>query len=254
MRILITNDDGINSQGIFALAREFINEGEVIISAPDRQRSASSHSITMGNPITVKEHDFHGMDIKAYAVSGTPADCVKLALEKLIDGEVDAVVSGINDGANLGTDVLYSGTVSAAIEAALLDIPSMAVSQVMRTVKQDYSTAAYYARKIFKKMIGEDFKKGTVLNVNVPYCSREEIKGIMATGLGTVRYTNSYKEGFSPNGNRTYTLAGEIIKTDNGSTTDIYAVENKYISITPMHYELTKYDYIDSISEWKLKL
>lgn len=256
MNILITNDDGINSHGICALAKEFKKIGNVVISAPDRQRSACSHSITMHDPITVVKQDFHGMNLEAYAVSGTPADCVKLAIEKLFNGKIDVCISGINEGANLGTDVLYSGTVSAAIEGALLNIPSIAVSLVLgKGVKDhDYDIAAYYTAKVYHKLINEGFVPGTVLNINVPSCRREELKGITATSLGTIKYTNTYIEKEDTEGNKAYWLAGEIIKTENGSTTDIYAVKNNYISITPMHFELTKYDYIDKIKGWGLEI
>lgn len=254
MNILITNDDGIDSQGIYALAKQFIDEGNIIISAPDRQRSASSHSITMHMPITVRETKFFDLKCKAFAVSGTPADCVKLAYERLAGCSIDLVISGINDGGNLGTDVLYSGTVSAAIEGALLDIPSMAVSLLWNENKRDFSDAARYAYTIYKRLIAEKYIPGMVLNINVPSCSIGEIKGISAASLGIRKYMNSYEERIDQEGNRTYWLSGEIIKTENGNTTDIFAVENNYVSVTPMHYELTKYDYLDIINKWKFEI
>lgn len=253
MNILITNDDGINCQGIYALTKEFIDEGNIIISAPDRQRSASSHSITMHESITAVESDFYNLGCRAYAVSGTPVDCVKLAFEKFAPDGIDLVLSGINDGGNLGTDVLYSGTVSAAIEGALLNLPSIAVSLCAGGSYRDYGMAAYYTRLIAKKYINESFKPGTVLNINFPACSREQLKGIAATTLGTIRYTNSYIEKVDREGNTHYQLAGTMLKTENGSATDIFAVENNYISVTPMHFEFTRYDYLDTIRKWDIK-
>lgn len=250
MNILVTNDDGIDSEGIYSLVKELNTIGNIIVSAPDSQRSACSHSITMHGPITVRETKFHDIDCKAFAVSGTPADCVKLAYERLAGCSIDFVLSGINDGANLGTDVLYSGTVSAAIEGALLDIPSMAVSLLYGQVVRDYSVSAYFARKIFEKFTTEKYVPGTVININVPPCGMKDIKGISATTLGIRKYTNSYKEMKDEKGNLVYMMAGDIVKTENGSTTDIFAVENNYISVTPLHYELTKHDYIDIIKKW----
>jgi 5'-nucleotidase len=251
MNILITNDDGIDSLGIYALAKQFVNEGNIIVSAPDRQRSASSHSITMHMPITAKEVNFFDLDCKSFAVSGTPVDCVKLAYERLAGCNIDFVISGINDGENLGTDVLYSGTVSAAIEGALLDIPSMAVSLLYSKNEREYGTAARYAYIIYKKLVSETYIPGMVLNINVPSCKPDEIKGIAATSLGIRKYTNSYEERMDTQGNPYYWLAGDIVKNENGSTTDIFAVDNKYVSVTPMHYELTHYKYIDVINTWK---
>lgn len=250
MNILITNDDGIDSQGIFKLAKEFMNEGNIIISAPDRQRSACSHSITMHTPITVKKISFFDIDCSAYAVSGTPVDCVKLAYEKFTDGKIDIIISGINNGANLGTDVLYSGTVSAAIEGAILNIPAIAVSLVEGSGQRDYSAAAFFTRLIYKKFVYENFKPGTILNINVPSCKQADIKGIAATSLGVRKYNNSYDERKDPRGNTYYWLAGDIAKTENNNTTDIYALDNNYVSVTPMHFEFTRFDYINTIKGW----
>lgn len=251
MNVLITNDDGISSPGIYSLAKQFMNEGNIIVSAPDRQRSACSHSITMHTPISASKYRFFDLDIDAYSVSGTPVDCVKLGCEKLANNRIDIVLSGINDGANLGNDVLYSGTVSAAIEGAMLGIPSIALSLTGHDSSQrDYATAAKYAYIIYKKFLLSGFTPGTVLNVNIPPCSENEIKGIIATSLGTRKYKNNYEERKDPRGNTYYWLAGDIIKTENHNTTDIYAVENNYVSITPMHFELTKTDYINAINRW----
>ncbi|HBM81984.1 MAG: 5'/3'-nucleotidase SurE [Clostridiales bacterium] len=252
MNILITNDDGINSEGIYALAKEFIKEGSIIVSAPDRQRSACSHSITMGRPLFAKRKSFFDLDCSAYAISGTPVDCVKLAYERFSDGKIDAVISGINDGENLGTDVLYSGTVSAAIEGALLGIPSIAVSLLRGDCKRDYSAAAHCARGIFKKFISQKFNPDILLNVNVPSCDEKNIKGFLATTLGTMKYTNNYQEEKDADGNTYFLLAGEVVKVENGRSTDIFAAQNNYVSITPMHFELTRFDYLQKIKEWDM--
>lgn len=249
MNILITNDDGIDAQGIHFLAKAFMDMGKIIISAPDKQRSASSHAITIHEQINIKRVDFHNSNIEAYAVSGTPVDCVKLACDKLFQGSVDLILSGINHGANLGNDVLYSGTVSAAIEGTLLGVPSMAVS-VAGVCEDEYlDTAAFYTRYIYDKCVKKSINKGTMLNINVPSCHRQEINGMIATCLGVRKYTNIFQERVDTSGNTSYLLRGEIDKVQNGETTDVYAVENSYISVTPMHFELTRFDLIDKINE-----
>jgi 5'-nucleotidase len=250
MNILITNDDGIDSQGIYSLVKKFTNKGNIVICAPDRQRSASSHSLTMHKPISMKKINLFGLECEAYSITGTPVDCVKLAYEKLFNGPIDLLISGINDGANLGTDVLYSGTVSAAIEGAVLGIPSIAVSLITKEGENDYANAANYANIISNKFLQHNFALGTILNINVPSCDGSQINGIMATSLGTIRYANSFEERKDPRGNSYYWLAGSIVTTDNEETTDVFAVSNNYVSVTPMHFELTKFEYLDIIKKW----
>lgn len=249
MNILITNDDGIDSPGIYALAKEFMDEGEIMVSAPDRQRSACSHSMTIGEPIFVSPVDFHGLSCKAYAVSGTPVDCVKLAYNIFSERKIDVIFSGINNGGNLGTDVLYSGTVSAAIEGTILGIPSFAVSLANSGRDSDYSTAAHFAKQIYNKLKGASFLEGSVININVPYCSMEAIKGISAATLGTMRYNDNYERIKDSKGNMYYVLSGDIIDLQNDETTDIHAIKNNYISVTPMHLDLTGFDYIDELKK-----
>lgn len=248
MNILITNDDGIDSPGIYALAKEFLDEGEILISAPDRQRSACSHSMTIGQPISVSQIDFHGLNCRAYAVSGTPVDCVKLAYNIFSKRKIDVVISGINNGGNLGTDVLYSGTVSAAIEGTILKIPSFAVSLYNLKMEGDYSSAAYFAKQIYKKLQGASFLNGMVTNINVPPCPMEDVKGISATTLGIMRYNDSYELKKSSS-ETSYVLSGDLIDLQNDEATDIYAVNNNYVSVTPMHLNLTGFDCLDSLQK-----
>lgn len=249
MNILITNDDGIGSPGIYALAKEFMDEGEIVVSAPDRQRSACSHSMTIGEPIFASPVDFFGLPCKAYAVSGTPVDCVKLAYNIFSERKIDAVISGINNGGNLGTDVLYSGTVSAAIEGTILGIPSFAVSLANPGRESDYSTAALFAKQVYSKLKGASFLQGSVININIPYCPKEAIKGISATTLGVMRYNDSYEQIKDSKGKTYYVLSGDIIDLQNNESTDIHAVKNNYVSVTPMHLNLTGFDYLDDLKK-----
>lgn len=159
MKVLITNDDGINAKGIYVLAKEIEKEHEVIIAAPDNQRSACGHSITLTRPLIIKEVKLEGVESKAYSVDGTPADCVRVAVDKLVDGKVDIVISGINKGVNLGTDVIYSGTVSAAIEAAIYKTPSIAISSEFKDEKENYEIAAKTVLSVLKKLQVKKSKK-----------------------------------------------------------------------------------------------
>ena len=190
MRLLLTNDDGINAKGIYALAKELEKNHEVIIVAPDNERSACGHSITLTRPLIVRETKLEGLKSKAFSVDGTPADCVKIAINKLIDGKIDMVVSGINKGLNLGTDVLYSGTVSAAIEASIYKIPSMAVSMEIKKNIENYEMAAKYAGEILLKAKENDIRNDIVLNVNIPLLNENEIKGIKVCKIGSRLYNN----------------------------------------------------------------
>ena len=199
MRLLITNDDGISAKGIYALAKELEKNHEVIMVAPDNERSACGHSITLTRPLVVREVKLEGLKSKAFSVDGTPADCVKIAINKLIDGKIDMVVSGINKGLNLGTDVLYSGTVSAAIEAAIYKIPSMAISMDVKKNVETYEMAAKYAGEILLKAKENSIKNDIVLNVNIPLLKENEIKGIKVCKIGSRLYNNIYIETIGEN-------------------------------------------------------
>ncbi|KRQ86630.1 5'-nucleotidase SurE [Caloramator mitchellensis] len=247
MRILITNDDGIMAKGIYFLTKELEKYFECIIVAPDKQRSAAGHSITLHRPVVVKLHKLDGINSRAYTVDGTPADCVKVALEKLLEEKIDLIISGINDGFNLGTDVIYSGTVSAAVEGAIYKIPSIAVSIDFHGDDEYYSMAANYARKIVE-MTKNKIKEDVVLNVNIPYA--KEIKGIKVCNLGNRVYTNAYIEKEVENGTnqRIFQLAGTVKDGDDGDT-DVYFIKQDYITITPLHYDLTNFKILMEVEE-----
>ena len=253
MKILVSNDDGINSEGIYKLAKELTKLGKVIVVSPESERSASGHSITMHKPLRSNRVDFFGSDIEAWSINGTPSDCVKFALEVLAKGEIDLVVSGMNKGPNMGTDVLYSGTVSAAIEGALYDKPSIAFSLCCNE-KCNFDTASVLAADICKKLYSFGIEKDTVINVNIPYCPIEKIKGIKITKLGVRKYKNSFVKRKDPRGRSYYWLAGELDEVEDNEDTDIRAIKDNYVSITPIKIDLTNEEIYKKMKEkdWDL--
>lgn len=237
--ILVTNDDGFFSKGIQTLAEALKELGEVFIVAPDRDRSAVSHALTMHRPLKVdliKEN--------CYSVNGTPTDCVVVGVKKLLPREPDLIVSGINKGANLGEDITYSGTVSAAIEGTILGVPSMAISLVGERPFR-YETATYFALKIAKFIIEKGLPADTLLNVNVPNKYLEEINGVKVTRQGKRSYENSIHEIFSPWGEKQYWIGGGVVSWQKMEGTDIQAIMEGYVSVTPLHIDLTNYRALD---------
>lgn len=241
MNILITNDDGISADGIIELAKEISTIANVYVVAPDTQRSATGHSITIHNPIMVKEA-YIGENIKAYSISGTPADCVKVGIEGIFkDINIDLVLSGINNGPNLGTDVIYSGTVSAAIEGFILNKPSIAVSYNDFKIKREvYSEAAKHVTTIINNIKDNlDLLNDCILNVNIP---NTEVKGSRVTTLGERKYDNVMEERVSPFGQKYYWIGGNIKELKQDKDSDIVCVNEGYISITPVNIEMTNLD------------
>ena len=238
MRILLTNDDGFFAQGLQTLLQVLDEEGsfDVNVVAPDSQKSATGHSITLFEPIFITEHLLKNGNI-GYAVRGNPADCVKLAIQGEIIPRPDVVISGINNGPNLGTDVFYSGTVSAAMEGVLLGIPSLAVSLAGFDVA-DYGDAARFVCKFLKEKY--NLREMGLTNINIPACSSKEWKGIKFTKLGKALYLNVFDHRLDPHGRQYFWQSGSLApETD--PDTDLYAIQEKYISITPMHSDLTDY-------------
>ncbi len=254
MRILVTNDDGIHAPGILALAKKMSELGMVKIMAPLEEKSAIGHGITIREPICVETINLAGIG-QAWGVKGTPADCVKLGLTEILTEGCDLVVSGINNGPNLGTDVLYSGTVSAAMEGAIFGIPAIAVSLAAWN-HDDYSVAAEIAFKLigYLKENRLTIPKRSVLNINVPAVSREEIKGIRVTVLGKRDYNDRFEKRFDPRGNPYYWAVGDILPFRKDDLIyDIFAVEKNYVSLTPLHYDLTNYQLYTEIRDWGLE-
>ncbi|QEK12188.1 5'/3'-nucleotidase SurE [Crassaminicella thermophila] len=253
MKILITNDDGIYAEGIYKLACSLKRMGNIYVVAPDRQRSATGHAITMHEPLRAEKIKFFDKDFDAWAVSGTPTDCVKLAIEALVKEKIDIVFSGINKGPNLGTDVLYSGTVSAAIEGAILGYPAVAVS-LADFKNVNYDVAAEFCCIVADIISKNPLPPDTLLNINIPNCKKENIKGVDVTTLGVRKYKNSFIERIDPRGQSYYWLGGEVIDEKNNEGTDIYSIKNNCISITPIHFDLTKFDLIEQVKKWNIQI
>lgn len=252
MHILLTNDDGILAPGIRALWQELSKVFRISVVAPDSEKSASSQAITVHHPIWVDKHPLDNQDICAWRVGGTPTDCVKIALEALlVNDQPDIIVSGINQGSNLGTDVLYSGTVSAAIEGALHGLPSVAMS-LDSWQSFDFTAAAKTARKVVETMMNKELPPNTLLNVNVPALPENQLKGSAITKLGIRSYENTFERRQDPRGRTYYWMSGQVSETENAPDSDIVAVKNGKISVTPIHFDLTNYGIMNLLETWEL--
>ena len=244
MRILISNDDGVSAPGIRALANELSAIAEIEVMAPDRNRSAASNSLTLSNPLRVSQ-----LDNGHYSVEGTPTDCVHLALTGFFNPLADIVVSGINDGANLGDDIIYSGTVAAAMEGRFLGLPAIAVSMVGRNI-QHYDTAAVIVRQLILKLSANHFPAQTILNVNVPDLPLNEIKGLEVTRLGKRHCAESIVKEYDPRGRPIYWIGPPGQEADAGPGTDFFAISRGYVSITPLHLDMTHYKVFEQVAAW----
>ncbi len=251
MKILVTNDDGIFAEGIYKLALELNKNPDykIYVVAPDRQRSATGHAITVHHPLRSNKINYFDTSIEAWSINGTPADCVKIAIETLLNEKPDMVISGINDGPNLGTDVLYSGTVSAAIEGAIHDIKAIAVSIAGRG-KLKYAESASYIVKVIEKVKDMELPVNTLLNINIP--NEDNIKGIKVTTLGIRRYKNTFVKRFDPRGDTYYWLGGEVVEEEQKEDSDVMAIREGFVSMTPIQYDLTNYSFIEKLREWSL--
>jgi len=244
MRILIANDDGYLSAGIRALYAAMQQLGHATIVAPDRNRSGASNSLTLSHPVYVRQHE-----PTVFSLEGTPTDCVNIALSGLLDEEQDMVVSGINDGPNMGDDVLYSGTVAAAIEGRHLGHPALAVSMATHEPTH-YQTAASVMRKLVGHLREVPLPYDTILNINVPDLPLDQIKGLQATRLGTRHPSKNAIRQMSPRGETLYWIgaAGDI--ADDGPGTDFGAVRDGFVSVTPLQIDLTRFDSVSPVASW----
>lgn len=250
MRILISNDDGIQAKGIRALVERLSLEHEVYVIAPDRERSAAGHSLTLHQPLRVDEVPMGFEVAKAWATSGTPSDCIKIGISEILVKKPDLVISGINHGPNLGADVLYSGTVSAAMEGAVLGYPSIAVSLTNGHLDSaDFVYAANFITKFVPKIADMNFPQKTILNINIPVTNGGNATGVEITRLGTRMYTDTYEKRLDPRGKVYYWLAGEIVETGEEEGTDVMAIRQNRISITPVTFEMTHRSIIPELEQ-----
>ena len=244
MHILISNDDGYLATGLTVLAKSLAEYADISVVAPDRNRSAASNSLTLEMPL--RAHEAENGYIR---VDGTPTDCVHLAITGLLDKEPDMVFAGINHGANLGDDVLYSGTVAAATEGRFLGLPAIAISLASNNPKH-FATAGKVAATLLKKIVANPLPKDTLLNVNVPDLALSEIKGYQSTRLGQRHKAEPVIKSADPRGREIYWVGPPGKEQDAGPGTDFYAIKAGYVSITPLQLDLTRYDKMDEISHW----
>lgn len=240
--ILISNDDGINSEGLHKLHETLKDLGEVFVVAPDRDQSAVSHSLSLYRPLRIEQ-----ISDNVYTVDGTPTDCVNIAVNGILkDREIDIVVSGINKGENLGDDITYSGTVSAAMEGALLGVPSIAVSLATK-VDFNFEAAAYYSKLIAEYVLRSNLPPATILNVNVPHMPRGDIRGVLVTRQGKRVYGEPIVEKVDPRGRKYYWIGGYELGSVDIENSDIAAVKDGYVSVTPISLDLTDYGFLDKL-------
>lgn len=246
IHILLTNDDGIRAEGLCRLREAVSHLGKVIVVAPERQQSGSSHALTLSDPLRISR-----IDQDTIAVDGTPTDCVLLAMRGLLATSPDILISGVNHGPNLGDDVTYSGTVAAAFEGTLLGLPSLAIS-VCSWKECMFDAAARFAANIAQQILRHGLPNGTLLNVNIPSLPPEEIKGVQITKLGKRVYRDAVVKKKDPRGKDYYWIGGQPPIWCRGEETDFEAVEDGKISVTPLHLDLTDYRSMDSIRSWDL--
>ncbi len=248
MRIVLTNDDGIYSEGLQALRKRLEEEHEIYVFAPDRERSATGHAITLHHPLRAEIVKFSESKSECYSIDGTPSDCVKLGIEGILKELPDLVISGINKGPNLGTDVIYSGTVSAALEGMMMGIPAIAVSLVSHG-NWDFSCAANFTAQVVEWIEKKHIQRPRLLNINIPSLTQEEINGVAITKLGKRTYKNSFEKRIDPRGKVYYWLHGEVHDDLEEEGTDLLAIKNNKISITPIALNLTDYQMKEELSK-----
>ncbi|MCB0460339.1 MAG: 5'/3'-nucleotidase SurE [Flavobacteriaceae bacterium] len=250
--ILVTNDDGITAPGVRMLISIMNEIGDVVVVAPNNPQSGMGHAITVNtvlrcNPITVDE----GPQLE-YTCSGTPADCVKMAVNEILNKKPDLCVSGINHGSNASLNVIYSGTMSAAVEAGIEGIPAIGFSLLDYNWDADFEPSKEFVRKITLSVLENKLPEGIVLNVNIPDLKKDEIKGIKVCRQAQGNWIEDFDKRVSPQGEDYYWLTGKFVNLDNGEDTDLWALENGYVSVVPVQFDLTAHHYIHKLNSWDL--
>lgn len=250
--ILITNDDGIAAPGIRNLVESVKDLGKIVVVAPDKPQSGMGHAITIGVPLRLHPISIFE-DVEAWQCSGTPVDCVKLAVDKVLRRKPDLCLSGINHGSNHSINVIYSGTMSAAVEAAIESIPSVGFSLLDYSVEADFGGARKYARTIVELLLKNSFDKHLVLNVNIPAVPEELIAGMKVCRQAYAKYEEDFMQRNDPSGRKYYWLTGKFVNFDKGKDTDVWALEHNYVSIVPVQFDLTNYVLKSKLEKtWKL--
>ncbi len=249
--ILATNDDGITAPGLRALVETMREIGEVIVVAPDSPQSGMGHAITIHNHLRLDKVEVHGESL-GYQCSGTPVDCVKLAVNKILHRKPDLLVSGINHGSNSSINVIYSGTMSAAVEGAIEGIPSIGFSLNNYDLNADFKPAQKYIKSICEHVLKYGLPKDSLLNVNIPSVSASEIKGVRICRQAKAKWSEQFDERMDPNKRKYYWLTGNFVNQDPGEDTDEWALNNNFISVVPVQFDLTAHDVIPYLKDWKL--
>ena len=253
--ILIVNDDGISAPGILNLVEAMRPLGEIVVVAPDSPQSGMGHAITIAEPLRLERIHLFGEGVVSYQASGTPADCVKLAVSSVMHKRPDLVVSGINHGSNASINVIYSGTMSAAVEAAVEGIPAIGFSLLDYSLEADFNAAAHFAQFIAKQILKDGLPEGVLLNVNIPKLPLEEIKGIKICRQAKAKYEEKYDERIDPYQRKYYWLVGKFLSNDLGEDTDIFALNNGYVSIVPTQFDLTAHHAMSHLNnrDWNVE-
>ena len=250
--ILVTNDDGITAPGIQALIALMSELGTVVVVAPDKPQSAMGHAITINNTLYINKVSEDGALITQYSCSGTPVDCVKIAVNEILKQKPDLCVSGINHGSNSSINVIYSGTMSAAVEAGIEGIPAIGFSLLDFEWKADFESAKSFIRKIAMAVIENGLPDGVVLNVNLPKLKEADIKGIRICRQAKAIWMEKFDKRQTPQGKDYYWLSGEFVNEDKGTDTDEWALENGFVSVVPVHFDMTAHHSIQQLNTWNL--
>ncbi len=247
--ILVTNDDGITAPGIRALIEVMNRLGEVIVVAPDSAQSGMGHAVTVHNVLFLEEVQIDKGPQKEFKTSGTPVDCVKLAISEVLHKKPDLIVSGINHGSNASINIIYSGTMSAAVEGGIEGIPSIGFSLMDFDWDADFTAAKHYVEKIAGEVLKNGMPEGIVLNVNIPKLPLEEIKGIKIARQAKAKWVETFDKRTNPHGKEYYWLSGEFKNMDEETDTDLHALKNGYVSVVPVQYDLTAYRWIEKLKK-----
>ena len=239
--ILVTNDDGITAPGIRSLVEAVKDLGEVVVVAPDKPQSGMGHAITIGVPLRLNKVDDIFEGVESWQISGTPVDCVKLAVDKILHRKPDICLKGINHGANHSINVIYSGTMSAAMEASIESIPSVGFSLLDYRFEADFTAAKFYVHKIVESLLHRKMHKHFLLNVNIPAVPLELMNGIKVCKHAYAKYDVDFDERLNPHGKKYYWLSGEFKNFDKGEDTDVWALEHNFVSVVPVQFDLTNY-------------
>ncbi len=245
--ILVTNDDGITAPGIRALIEVMNKLGEVVVVAPDSAQSGMGHAVTVNDVLFLNEVKIDDGVQKEFQSSGTPVDCVKLAISEVLHRKPDLIVSGINHGSNASINIIYSGTMSAAVEGGIEGVPSIGFSLDNFSWKADFEPSKVFVEKIAREVLKNGIPKGMVLNVNIPNLPLDQIKGIKIARQAHAKWEETFDKRINPHGKEYYWLSGEFKNMDSGTDTDLYALENGYVSVVPVQYDLTAYQWIDKL-------